>query len=83
MFDTVLSHVQLQYQLSCTNNNWTDLLTLTRTIRKMKTYKLNFGKKYNLRAITNAVQRWLFLQRNTNIKQDYFLLKLDGQGFCR
>lgn len=75
--------MQLQYQLSGTNNNWTDLLTLTRTVRKIKTYKLNFGKKYNLRATTNAAQGWPFLQRDTTIRQDYFLLKLDGQGYCK
>jgi hypothetical protein len=75
--------MQLQYQLSGTNNNWTDLLTLTRTVRKVKTYKLNFGKKYNLRATTNAAQGWPFLQRDTTIRQDYFLLKLDGQGYCK
>jgi hypothetical protein len=75
--------MQLQYQLSGTNNNWTDLLTLTRTVRKIKTYKLNFGKKYNLRATTNPAQGWPFLQRDTTIRQDYFLLKLDGQGYCK
>ena len=75
--------MQLQYQLSGTNNNWTDLITLTRAIRKVKTYKLNFGKKYNLRATTNPAQGWPFLQRDTTIKQDYFLLKLDGQGYCK
>lgn len=75
--------MQLQYQLSGTNNNWTDLLTLTRSVRKIKTYKLNFGKKYNLRATTNPAQGWPFLQRDTTIKQDYFLLKLDGQAYCK
>ena len=75
--------MQLQYQLSGTNNNWTDLLTLTRSVRKVKTYKLNFGKKYNLRATTNPAQGWPFLQRDTTIRQDYFLLKLDGQGYCK
>jgi hypothetical protein len=76
--------MQLQYQLSGSNpNNWTDLLTLTRTVRKVTTYKLQLGSKYNLRATTNAAQGWPFLQRDTTIKQDYFLLKLDGQGYCK
>ena len=75
--------MQLQYQLSGTGNNWTDLLSLTRSVRKVKTYKLNFGKKYNLRATTNPAQGWPFLQRDTTIRQDYFLLKLDGQGYCK
>ena len=75
--------MQLQYQLSGTNNNWADLMTLTRTVRKIKTYKLNFGKRYNLRATTNPAQGWPFLQRDTTIKQDYYLIKLDGQGYCK
>ncbi len=75
--------MQLQYQLSGTNNNWTDWMTLTRSVRKVKTYKLNLGKKYNFRATTNPAQGWPFLQRDTIIKQDYFLLKLDGQGYCK
>jgi hypothetical protein len=78
------AEMQIQYQpQGASSTEWRDLMTLTRAIRKVTSYKLNIGSKYSLRASTNPAQGWPFYQRDTTIKQDYYLLKLDGQAYCK
>lgn len=73
-----------QYRLTGSDpNSWRDLFKLTRTNRKLTTNKFQLGKRYILRSTTNPAQGWPFLQRDTTITQAYYLIKLNGEQYCK
>jgi hypothetical protein len=73
-----------QYRLSGSEaNSWKDLFRLTRTNRKLITNKLQLGKKYILRSTTNPSQGWPFLQKDTTISQTKYVIKLNGEQYCK
>ncbi|MEA5458976.1 hypothetical protein VB796_08005 [Arcicella sp. LKC2W] len=73
-----------QYRLSNSAlNSWKDLFKLTRNNRKLTTNKLQLGKRYILRSTTNPAQGWPFLQKDTTILQSHYLIKLNGEQYCK
>lgn len=73
-----------QYRLTGSDpNSWKDLFKLTRTNRKLTTNKIQLGKRYILRSTTNPAQGWPFLQKDTTITQAYYLIKLNGEQYCK
>lgn len=73
-----------QYRLTGSDpNSWRDLFKLTRTNRKLTTNKVQLGKRYVLRSTTNPAQGWPFLQKDTTITQAYYLIKINGEQYCK
>lgn len=72
----------VQYKFSGTNN-WVDLITMTREVRKVASNRLELGKRYAFRATPNPAVGWPFVQSDTTLKQTFFKLDIEYDGFCR
>lgn len=72
----------VQYKFSGTND-WVDLITMTREVRKVASNRLELGRRYAFRATPNPSIGWPFVQSDTTLKQTLFKLDIEYDGFCR
>lgn len=78
------AELKVQYQpKGAAENDYRDLITLTRSNRKAITYKLNLGNVYTIRASNNPAQGWIFYQRDTTIRQSYYSIHLGNPQYCK
>ncbi len=64
-------------------NQWRDLVNLTRTTRKVKTYKLQVGKTYDLRASTDGGSTWPYRQSDYLIDKKDWIFKFRDLDYCK
>lgn len=64
-------------------NNWHDLITATRTVRKVATYKLHIGRKYDLRASTDGGATWPLRENDFLVNKPVWTLKIEAPMYCK
>lgn len=75
---------QMRIQCSETGkNSWRDIGTLTRYNRKIKTYRVEIGKRYDLRGSTDGGVSWPYVQKNYLIDKQAWGFDLPGKEYCK
>lgn len=75
---------QMKVQYSEPNKNaWRDVGVLTRYNRKVKTYKMQLGKKYDMRGSTDGGVTWPYVQRDYLVDKQIWSFELPGKEYCK
>ncbi len=75
---------QMKVQISAPGaGQYRDLLTFTRDIRSIKTYKLNVGETYDFRVSTDGGNTWPFKQANYLIAKPSWTINVNTDGYCK
>jgi hypothetical protein len=64
-------------------DNWQNLLTLTRQVREIETYRLTPKSTYDFRISTDGGASWPFKQINYTIKEASWSIKIDAVNYCK
>lgn len=64
-------------------NDWNDLISVTRTNRKVVSYKLKVGRYYDFRASTDGGASWPLRQSNYLIDKSEWTLKIKADMYCK
>lgn len=64
-------------------NNWRDVGVLTRFNRKVKTYRMQLGKKYDMRGSTDGGVTWPYVQKNYLVDKQIWSFELPGKEYCK
>lgn len=62
---------------------WRDLITATRTQRKVSSYKLKVGRKYDFRASTDGGASWPLRQNDYLVDKPEWVLKIKMESYCK
>ncbi|QJW88507.1 hypothetical protein HNV11_03530 [Spirosoma taeanense] len=63
--------------------SWRDLITATRTERKVASYKLQVGRKYDLRASTDGGATWPLRENDYLVDKPDWTLKIRASMYCK
>ncbi|GAB3024463.1 hypothetical protein [Spirosoma pulveris] len=64
-------------------NTWNDLIQVTRSNRKVVSYKLKVGRYYDFRASTDGGASWPLRQSNYLIDKSEWTLKIKADTYCK
>ena len=64
-------------------NDWHDLITVTRTQRKTASYRLKVGRYYDFRASTDGGATWPLHQDNYLVDKPEWTLKIRAEMYCK
>ncbi|MCX6218953.1 hypothetical protein [Spirosoma sp.] len=64
-------------------NAWNDLISVTRTNRKVVSYKIKMGRYYDFRASTDGGASWPLRQSNYLIDKSEWTLKINADMYCK
>lgn len=76
------SLIRTQYS-EAGKESWRDLITATRTQRKVASYKLQVGRRYDLRASLDGGATWPLRENNYLIDQPEWTLKIRAETYCK
>lgn len=62
---------------------WRELITVTRTERRVASYKLQVGRRYDLRASTDGGATWPLRENNHLIDKPEWVLKIRASMYCK
>lgn len=75
---------QIRTQYSETGKEqWSELITATRTERSAASYKLKVGRRYDFRASTDGGATWPLHQNNYLIDKPTWSLTIDSPTYCK
>lgn len=75
---------QMKVQYSEPDKNaWRDVGVLTRYNRKVKTYRMQLGKKYDMRGSTDGGVTWPYVQKNYLVDKQIWSFELPGKEYCK
>lgn len=75
---------QMKVQYSEPDKNaWRDIGVLTRYVRKIRTYKMLLGKKYDMRGSTDGGVTWPYVQKNYLVDKQLWSFELPGKEYCK
>lgn len=75
---------QMKVQFSEPDKNaWRDVGVLTRYNRKIRTYKMQLGKKYDMRGSTDGGVTWPYVQKNYLVDKQLWSFELPGKEYCK
>jgi hypothetical protein len=63
--------------------NWRDLITTTRTQRKVASYKLQVGRRYDFRASTDGGATWPLHEDNYLVDKNDSSLEINADMYCK
>lgn len=63
--------------------NWHELITATRIVRKVSSYKIQTGRKYDFRASTDGGASWPLRQNDYLIEKPEWVLKIRAAMYCK
>ncbi|GAB3940665.1 hypothetical protein GCM10028805_02810 [Spirosoma harenae] len=78
----VPSLIKTQYS-DVGKGNWRDLVTVTNSNRKLTSYKLQLGRRYDLRASLDGGANWLFHENNYLVNDPDWKLKINADIYCK
>ncbi|WP_305951739.1 hypothetical protein [Emticicia oligotrophica] len=64
-------------------NLWRDIGVLTRANSKLKTYKMQVGQKFDLRASTDGGVSWPYVQKNYLIDKQNWSFRITMKDYCK
>ena len=76
------AQIRTQYS-DAGKEDWHELVTVTRVVRKVSSYKIQKGKKYNFRASTDGGATWPLRQDNYLIEMSEWVLKIRAEMYCK
>lgn len=62
---------------------WRGLITATRTVRSVTSYKLKMGRKYDFRASLDGGATWPLRQNNYLVDKPEWKLEIDAPMYCK
>jgi hypothetical protein len=62
---------------------WHDLVTATRTNRRVDSYKIQIGRTYDFRASTDGGATWPLRQNDYLVDKPEWVLKIRSEQFCK
>jgi hypothetical protein len=62
---------------------WRDLITATRTERRVESYKIQIGRTYDFRASTDGGATWPLRQNNYLVDKPEWVLKIRSESYCK
>lgn len=75
---------QMRVQYSEPDKNaWRDLGVLTKNNKRIKTYRIKLGEKYDIRGSTDGGVTWPYVQKNYLINKQIWSFKLSGTEYCK
>lgn len=75
---------QMRVQYSEPDKNaWRDVGVLTRFNRKVRTYRMQLGKKYDMRGSTDGGVTWPYVQKNYLVDKQLWSFELPGKEYCK
>ncbi len=75
---------QMRVQYSEPDKNvWKDVGVLTRFNRKIKTYRMQLNKKYDMRGSTDGGVTWPYVQKNYLVDKQLWSFELPGKEYCK
>lgn len=80
--DALPAQIRTQYS-EAGKENWYELVTATRTVRKVSSYKIQSGRKYDFRASTDGGATWPLRQNDYVIEQAAWVLKIRAEMYCK
>lgn len=63
--------------------SWHDLITATRTVREVASYKLKVGRRYDFRASTDGGASWPLRQNDYLVDKPIWELKIEADMYCK
>ena len=63
--------------------NWRDLFSATRTERKVASYKIQVGRRYDFRASTDGGATWPLRENNYLVDKPEWSLKIRSEAYCK
>ncbi|QHV94075.1 hypothetical protein [Spirosoma endbachense] len=76
------AEIRTQYSLAG-KDNWHDLITATRTQRKVSSYKIQIGQTYDFRASTDGGASWPLRQNDYLVDKPEWVLKIKAEMYCK
>lgn len=76
------AQIRTQYS-EAGKEDWNDLVTITRTVRKVSSYKIQLGQKYDFRASTDGGASWPLRQNDQVIDKAEWVLKIRVPIYCK
>lgn len=76
------AQIRTQYS-EAGKENWHELITATRLVRTVSSYKIQPGRKYDFRASTDGGATWPLRQNDYEIEEDEWVLKIRASMYCK
>lgn len=76
------AQIRTQYS-EAGKENWRELITATRTVRRVSSYKIQAGRKYDFRASTDGGATWPLRQNDYLIEKAEWVLKIRASMYCK
>lgn len=76
------AQIRTQYS-EAGKENWHELITATRLVRTVSSYKILPGRKYDFRASTDGGATWPLRQNDYEIEDDEWVLKIRASMYCK
>ncbi len=76
------AQIRTQYS-EAGKEDWRELVTATRTVRRVSSYKIQAGRKYDFRASTDGGATWPLRQNDYLIEQAEWVLKIRASMYCQ
>ncbi len=76
------AQIRTQYS-EAGQENWRELITATRTVRRVSSYKIQAGRKYDFRASTDGGATWPLRQNDYLIEKAEWVLKIRASMYCK
>ena len=84
VLDVAALPAQMKVQYSEPDKNtWKDAGLLTRFNTKVKTYRMQLGKKYDMRGSTDGGVTWPYVQKNHVFDKQTWSFELPGKEYCK
>lgn len=80
--DALPAQIRTQYS-ETGRDDWHELVTVTRTVRKVSSYKIQPGRKYDFRASTDGGSTWPLRQNDYLIDKAEWVLKIRVPMYCK
>ncbi|MBC3787401.1 hypothetical protein [Spirosoma utsteinense] len=76
------AQIRTQYS-EAGKENWRELITATRLVRTVSSYKIQPGRKYDFRASTDGGATWPLRQNDYLIDDAEWVLKISASMYCK
>lgn len=76
------AQIRTQYS-EAGQENWRELITATRTVRRVSSYKIQAGRRYDFRASTDGGATWPLRQNDYLIEKAEWVLKIRASMYCK
>lgn len=76
------AQIRTQYS-EAGKESWRDLITATRTVRRVSSHKIQVGRTYDFRASTDGGATWPLRQNDYLIEKAEWVLKIRASMYCK